>query len=230
MDLVQVEGSTIVTGFPRPRGDGPVLSGRRSGGRRVSPPTRGWTRPDDLLGNGRRGFPAHAGMDRKRGTDISRRPRFPRPRGDGPSIVVPDSLFRAVSPPTRGWTWVCSSTGVSSAGFPAHAGMDPARCWRSPHDPGFPRPRGDGPTGCPWFTDSCMVSPPTRGWTPDSPVDRRGRGGFPAHAGMDPNSLPPGRCPYRFPRPRGDGPAIFPPSVIPTNGFPAHAGMDPSSP
>ena len=51
------------------------------------------------------------------------------------------------------------------------------------------------------------VSPPTRGWTADEDVAVIERIGFPAHAGMDPDStvLTPDRG--RFPRPRGDGPS-----------------------
>ena len=51
-------------GFPRPRGDGPLVPEHGVTCRGVSPPTRGWT----LLRHGHQGrppgFPAHAGMDR----------------------------------------------------------------------------------------------------------------------------------------------------------------------
>ena len=95
-----------------------------------------------------------------------------------------------------------------------------------------------------------MVSPPTRGWTGDQPLQYFYLWGFPAHAGMDrerERRMPPVR---RFPRPRGDGPRRTPmrsriaPVSPPTRGwtaarhtvegrppgFPAHAGMDPSAP
>ena len=89
----------LLSGFPRPRGDGPedmVLAWITEA---VSPPTRGWTRPRWCRHRHRYGFPAHAGMD----------PAMPR---------------GLVSPPTRGWTPHGSATGAP--GFPAHAGMDPS--------------------------------------------------------------------------------------------------------
>ena len=99
--------------FPRPRGDGPqaeALLEPVAGA--VSPPTRGWTRDRrsgradmswfprprgdgprsaDVVkrGDGLRrlrdeGFPAHAGMDLRRGGRKMPVGGFPRPRGDGP--------------------------------------------------------------------------------------------------------------------------------------------------
>ena len=151
--------------FPRPRGDGPARGSRTRVSSLVSPPTRGWT-VLQLLPDGRvEGFPAHAGMDRWRAPDFSASVRFPRPRGDGPpvllGIVDPDE----VSPPTRGWTLqACHHTGWVT-GFPAHAGMDPAATPACTGSCRFPRPRGDGP----WIRCRCvfavLVSPPTRGWT-----------------------------------------------------------------
>ena len=91
------------------------------------------------------------------------------------------------------------------------------------------------------------ASPHTRGWTRGDPDHGRGRGGFPAHAGMDPSRCRRSAASARLPRTRGDGPcartsassrsqasphtrgwtpatriAAFRPL-----GFPAHAGMDP---
>ena len=114
-------GGRTRSGFPRPRGDGPMLSalkqvfGRVSRPRgdgpgsgcqasrmcRVSPPARGWSvraehdRPD------RRGFPARSGMvpDLHRTTRFQS--RFPRPRGDGPISRMPVSAKIRVSPPAR---------------------------------------------------------------------------------------------------------------------------------
>ena len=92
-----------------------------------------------------------------------------------------------------------------------------------------------------------MVSPPTRGWTRYCRLPEDLSPGFPAHAGMDPAINSDGDKRERFPRPRGDGPAVydhFDPGALvspPTRGwtqqeqtaalrefgFPAHAGMDP---
>ena len=215
-------------GLPRPRGDGPRSILRSSGSPSAPPPTRGWT--------GRRaeprevddGSPAHAGMDRSWYRPPSAGRRLPRPRGDGPSVVMLMSASPWAPPPTRGWTESGRAGGRRGAR-------------------GLPRPRGDGPSwrgGMGWVA---VAPPPTRGWTRrrDDVADHVG--GSPAHAGMDP---PCGACrapPSGLPRPRGDGPLpssggrrslLAPP---PTRGWtlggqppqpdregsPAHAGMDP---
>ena len=113
--------------------------------------------------------------------------------------------------------------------------------------PWFPRPRGDGPDHrvIGWAEEE--VSPPTRGWTRHLGLAGLSDLGFPAHAGMDRDSRPPGRPHAGFPRPRGDGPirlmhvpfliGVSPPTRgwtlrellagLAYVGFPAHAGMDP---
>ena len=173
--------------------------------------------------------------------------RFPRTRGDGPGADRGVGRDGWVSPHTRGWTrWDAAVTGAS-AGFPAHAGMDPRRCSGSFSARRFPRTRGDGPVWRMLRELTEAVSPHTRGWTRRIHRISLSVAGFPAHAGMDPRRRPrPGGRP-RFPRTRGDGPAggvrgglrggVSPhtrgwtrhPKVVrePGQGFPAHAGMDP---
>ena len=215
------------SGFPRTRGDGPTVSAGCPRRAKVSPHTRGWTPGPTPRPCGRRGFPAHAGMDRicsrRRGTP----PGFPRTRGDGPDRFMVVVVYAKVSPHTRGWT--AAERRIAFI-----------------HD-GFPRTRGDGPRGleCPMTRGA--VSPHTRGWTPTTGCSTRPRWGFPAHAGMDPDDS---RRRFRrsgFPRTRGDGPThlgLTGPElqVSPhtrgwtrhqghvrraVRGFPAHAGMDP---
>ena len=206
MDRDSVRQDMIVTGFPRPRGDGPDRDRYRSDGTVVSPPTRGWTVDGASESEAAGGFPAHAGMDPKSSTASSACRRFPRPRGDGPAYGLLLDAERAVSPPTRGWTATRVPRRRSGDGFPAHAGMDPRDDIEEVEFVGFPRPRGDGPYyDNPWFPPD-LVSPPTRGWTPRAGRTTPCHWGFPAHAGMDP---PPSRSRCRstwFPRPRGDGP------------------------
>ncbi len=157
-----------IEGFPRPRGDGPVILVFISSQCAVSPPTRGWSCHMivcTLLGDG---FPAHAGMVPLFCLHGSGDVRFPRPRGD---------------PPTRGWSQAAMMGLFFGAGFPAHAGMVPSRSERSRDASGFPRrmvprhasgpigaprfprPRGDGPVSQFTKSGSSMVSPPTRGWS-----------------------------------------------------------------
>ena len=188
-------------------------------------------------------------------------------------------MFLAVSPPTRGWTsrkieLTCQSRAVSvsppTRGW-THQDGAIVSCWS-----GFPRPRGDGPWNGAIPAKRSKVSPPTRGWTllehgkphqdvcdgfprprGDGPGPRTSeraadlRGGFPAHAGMDPAQEPtmtaltlqgfPAHagmdpsiservvhCCSGFPRPRGDGPVSDSHRACSSYaGFPAHAGMDP---
>ena len=172
--------------------------------------------------------------------------RFPRPRGDGPLRHSRTNARRRVSPPTRGWTHQPESVVTGRDGFPAHAGMDPHSGWQDPRDCRFPRPRGDGPTYMVAINPSMVVSPPTRGWTCATALDISRDCGFPAHAGMDPDTIVHSLRFNGFPRPRGDGPSATPiiPQIAgvspPTRGwtlqqagrgrglagFPAHAGMD----
>ena len=166
MDLLASRSSEGLSGFPRPRGDGPSSRIPTSKRRGVSPPTRGWTRVSDGLKVASDGFPAHAGMDPRAGERPRTQARFPRPRGDGPPPATAACLMPPVSPPTRGWTQAPLPDARRAEGFPAHAGMGP-----------FPQ------TPLHAFT---TVSPPTRGWTPARRIPALPRLGFPAHAGMDP--------------------------------------------
>ena len=192
--------------FPRPRGDGPWGVGTALPADVVSPPTRGWTRARHHLGRRDLGFPAHAGMDLIRLQRVDPAPRFPRPRGDGPSCRYIMSPNFWVSPPTRGWTLPASVGCPPTFGFPAHAGMDPARARRPPAPRRFPRPRGDGPWDRTIYQMRRKVSPPTRGWTRCDATGCGDAHGFPAHAGMDPWFTAEQAAEIGFPRPRGDGP------------------------
>ena len=211
--------------FPRPRGDGPQ-HGRRGRTRgRVSPPTRGWTCVGQRCRGLRYGFPAHAGMDLWTLVRRCFAGRFPRPRGDGPYRHRQIDVGPAVSPPTRGWTRLDLRVPRLHVGFPAHAGMDLVPSGQTNSEARFPRPRGDGPRVRRAADREAMVSPPTRGWTGDQPLQYFYLWGFPAHAGMDLSEREGGWQSYRFPRPRGDGPSPAlhrrgrPPVSPPTRGW-----------
>ena len=152
----------------------------------VSPPTRGWTHGRHLVDAHLLGFPAHAGMDPVAMDQRRANAGFPRPRGDGPLPGADLVSGDVVSPPTRGWTVRRVLDRSVRAGFPAHAGMDLLSFAVASLLAGFPRPRGDGPQGFSTSRQQSAVSPPTRGWTPRSSHIPWTRGGFPAHAGMDP--------------------------------------------
>ena len=152
--------------FPRPRGDGPQGPNYFGTDTEVSPPTRGWTREQNERAPTGLGFPAHAGMDLYQWRRGPRYRRFPRPRGDGPPLLLPTCTCIWVSPPTRGWTQAAGLGGHRGSGFPAHAGMDLVAGCRPRRPRRFPRPRGDGPTQPADVPTGHGVSPPTRGWTP----------------------------------------------------------------
>ena len=147
------------TRFPRPRGDGPHDHYARHQRDEVSPPTR---------------FP------RPRGDG-------PRPRGDGPALrQVYDKRLR-VSPPTRGWTATSRLNPRCDARFPRPRGDGPSEYRIAGRLRRFPRPRGDGPKMA-GMEGEFVVSPPTRGWTQCRGYKVTTANGFPAHAGMDPDS------------------------------------------
>ena len=52
---------------------------------------------------------------------------LPRTRGDGPAAEHGFKRRNVASPHTRGWTLYPGGAGMNDRGFPAHAGMDPAR-------------------------------------------------------------------------------------------------------
>ena len=154
---------------------------------------------------------------------------------------------RRASPHTRGWTHAADRRAIFFGGFPAHAGMDPARSSWAAVPSRLPRTRGDGPPGGGKTASRPMASPHTRGWTRCPDRGGPARIGFPAHAGMDPGRSVPRGVPGGLPRTRGDGPpphaavsshrSASPhtrgwtrqrasPDPLP-EGFPAHAGMDP---
>ena len=242
-------GSGSRTGrLPRTRGDGPACGAGPAGATSASPHTRGWT-PVRLRGREhRQGFPAHAGMDRLHLADSPPALGLPRTRGDGPQVGTYAQYVPAASPHTRGWTrwWSCRC--LSPRGFPAHAGMDPASDPPDRDRRGLPRTRGDGPCSGSAPVTHPQASPHTRGWTVLGVSIDWLAGGFPAHAGMDPEPGRRRRGRTRLPRTRGDGPLAGIPAdrVLrasphtrgwtlsrprrsqPCQGFPAHAGMDPA--
>ena len=125
--------------------------------------------------------------------------------------------------------------------------MDPRERYCRRCSSGFPRTRGDGPGSITRAESNAQVSPHTRGWTRQLCDQRLRRGGFPAHAGMDPRERTASGRTARFPRTRGDGPVSEIPCAMMQmvsphtrgwtlrwgvardreRGFPAHAGMDP---
>ena len=118
-----------------------VLLGRTAD----SPRSRGWTGTMALTIPQLAGFPALAGMDPTFSRGSAACKWIPRARGDGPQEMP--ILRRVVtdSPRSRGWTVYVVLDAARIIGFPALAGMDPARPRRPWAALGIPRARGDGP-------------------------------------------------------------------------------------
>ena len=233
--------------LPRTRGDGPITGTTGRGMDSASPHTRGWTLVLARRNGASEGFPAHAGMDRRRPRTAARRRRLPRTRGDGPEIIRSGGGWRPASPHTRGWTRNRPPARRNPPGFPAHAGMDPMASTRRQFMTRLPRTRGDGPEVRGLCRSMRQASPHTRGWTRHDRLLALAGAGFPAHAGMDPPVSSGAAGAQRLPRTRGDGPCSeradgdghvasphtrgwtrhAGPHQAGKSGFPAHAGMDP---
>ena len=170
---------------------------------------------------------------------------FPRARGDVPPQHVVQAYVSAFSPRTRGCSQMKRLNTEIGRVFPAHAGMFLSGMTFFPTRPRFPRARGDVPNLSAATQRLKAFSPRTRGCSQFietyEPIVRV----FPAHAGMFPRPCRQGKVMVRFPRARGDVPAVvhsksnllgFSPRTrgcsrhgrnLPHWGhvFPAHAGM-----
>ena len=134
----------------------------------------------------------------------------------------------------------------STAGSPAHAGIDPQQRPRRHARPRLPRTRGDRPSDKTTGFPDRQAPPHTRGSTPESDPRAIASRGSPAHAGIDPLGGLADNLDTRLPRTRGDRPMIFSPlnstekapphtrgstprpgwRTRPAPGSPAHAGID----
>ena len=133
-------------GFPRARGDVPQTSENVDTRVEFSPRTRGCS---DRMGyriTYQPVFPAHAGMFRAPERIHALAVRFPRARGDVPTVLRGVLGPFEFSPRTRGCSYFRAKNFWLTDVFPAHAGMfRPAQTSFSGAR-GFPRARGDVPT------------------------------------------------------------------------------------
>ncbi len=176
--------------------------------------------------------------------------RFPRTRGDAPRPRRRRRRPEPLPPHTRGCTPRRMVRDRVVKASPAHAGMHPLEDARDIASARFPRTRGDAPRIDRPHIQQVALPPHTRGCTRHRLTGRWSPPASPAHAGMhrSRDGLP---CRgFRFPRTRGDAPAMrsrdtrcgrLPPhtrgctlrrrSGQPReNASPAHAGMHPSPP
>ncbi len=201
----------------------------RSSSSRRSPPARGWPGGPARADRGDDAFPARAGMARSRSEWAVGVSGVPRPRGDGPGQPGVGKTTLARSPPARGWPGRRTHGSRARYAFPARAGMARER-WRSkPGGSGVPRPRGDGPSPRRSVPVSPARSPPARGWPALRAEDKFVVSAFPARAGMARSRRRRSPKLSRVPRPRGDGPAVTPYSLLHSKRSPPARGW-PGSP
>ena len=194
--------------FPRTRGDVPRFPKCQRKEDALPPHTRGCTIPARRVRRHRRASPAHAGMYPLPEAPCAGRGRFPRTRGDVPRGASASSRSVVLPPHTRGCTRRAPAAARRAAASPAHAGMYPASRGSRRHTPRFPRTRGDVPKRRWTPEDDAALPPHTRGCTCRTAQRSRWRPASPAHAGMYPPSKAPPPTPGRFPRTRGDVPAM----------------------
>ena len=230
MDRARSSRSRGSSRLPRARGDGPTAFQEGARTEVASPRPRGWTRARDRGRLRLRGFPAPAGMDRRRASSRCSGARLPRARGDGPSRRCRPTRPRRASPRPRGWTLPRVDPADARDGFPAPAGMDPATRSSSDSRIRLPRARGDGPAADRQLHEMVEASPRPRGWTAPAHRLLLRAEGFPAPAGMDPRPRARTPAPRWLPRARGDGPHRSRIRGTAAAGFPAPAGMDPPRP
>ena len=152
-------------GFPRTRGDVPVLPFIFGGEVKLPPHTRGCTRDNVREREPLPASPAHAGMYRGTRRNGSFSFRFPRTRGDVPAWSPSRSTTPRLPPHTRGCTQVPPRDGAREAASPAHAGMYPAADSVNSLSGGFPRTRGDVPSSRRGPGAIRRLPPHTRGCT-----------------------------------------------------------------
>ena len=155
---------------------------------------------------GNRVFPAYAGMFRLSLASGHSGSRFPRIRGDVPCWMKAPRIYRWFSPHTRGCSFSNLKLFANLWVFPAYAGMFPARDSPDFRPLGFPRIRGDVPSGSPPRLPRNEFSPHTRGCSPHPRCCPSRYRVFPAYAGMFQQRVCRGVGRARFPRIRGDVP------------------------
>ena len=172
------------SGFPRIRGDVPVINWVRDRLGEFSPHTRGCSWFGGLTNFVKWVFPAYAGMFRKTHAHYSPPPGFPRIRGDVPNRANSFNNGNQFSPHTRGCSFLWDSPKTAKRVFPAYAGMFlPVQICKFPQT-SFPRIRGDVPITPIWRKPSWGFSPHTRGCSYSATYRDYGARVFPAYAGM----------------------------------------------
>src|SRR6266540_3968618 len=152
------------------------------------------------------GFPALAGIGPTWEVGTVPVGRLPRARGDRPLTTCSRAWSRGASPRSRGSARWLADGRLEVVGFPALAGIGPARPTGGARSGRLPRARGDRPPDSLSRSISMRASPRSRGSARLLLEGDAEVAGFPALAGIGPRPSPPPRTASRLPRARGDRP------------------------
>ncbi len=171
----------------------------------LSPRTRGCSVHAPAIHARLRVVPAHAGVLRPIRTPRCLPGSCPRARGGAPHSRRIRTIFLALSPRTRGCSFVVVSVHKVCAVVPAHAGVLRSRRPRRPRPPCCPRARGGAPAVASAVAAFATV--------------------VPAHAGVLRAAHARLASRRGCPRARGGAPGEWKPSPVPRDVVPAHAGV-----
>ncbi len=168
-------------------------------------------------------------------------------RGDRPHSAIRSRSNQKATPHARGSTYLSWLTEEDGYGYPACAGIDPATSGEGGSPKWLPRMRGDRPGDVEGQVRLDQATPHARGSTRPSVRPKTAYLGYPACAGIDPDSVRREDTNPGLPRMRGDRP-VYSQAVrswilatphargstsptegrtLPTPGYPACAGIDP---
>ena len=208
MYLVGRAVSSTGDSFPRTRGDVPGRSSPGPASIPLPPHARGCTRSADQRRSGVRASPARAGMylvALRRQVSLT---GFPRTRGDVPVGNLERHFVGGLPPHARGCTLGLAAGSGDARASPARAGMYLGTGSGIRRRSSFPRTRGDVPVDADAQRVEILLPPHARGCTPASRRCRHRPPASPARAGMYRQSAPGDAHVARFPRTRGDVPAL----------------------
>ena len=206
MFLTTISTPTLVAGFPRVRGDVPLVLRCKFYTIWFSPRARGCSQNPTNRNTQNSVFPACAGMFRLITVLPAVLSCFPRVRGDVPTTKPLGTELRQFSPRARGCSDGQLEQRLRERVFPACAGMFLTRAGFEQVKQGFPRVRGDVPAYQISQALCKTFSPRARGCSAAAIDEAAQRLVFPACAGMFPATVCAKRRRASFPRVRGDVP------------------------
>ncbi len=188
IDPVPVRAEPGTPGLPRMRGDRPLHARPFQPQLKATPHARGSTPACPPVPAPTQGYPACAGIDLAIHSQQATRPGLPRMRGDRPRDSLAAGHPAWATPHARGSTRQEQGAAPSRTGYPACAGIDRGRERGQAADQRLPRMRGDRPPSNLNPNGRLVATPHARGSTLLTPETDAVAGGYPACAGIDPDS------------------------------------------